>query len=855
MSSDEEDSRPRKRRVQRACDMCRRKKIRCDGTPSNGNQCSNCATCNHKCTYSENLKPHLTKAFVYFTFGLKEAVSAHTFVSYVEGLENRIEELERLLRQPQKKPHAKPNTAALERGPSPDTGASRGETIDADISVLHTTQKWDSVFSETNENLDARSHGDDLEDTMLSCELKQLALDDIDPRFFGKSSGAALVKTAIDLKDEYTGSVTDFSTVVGGQRRPESWLTPAWESSPYQTQRQQYNFPEADLMTVLVDLYFTHVNVMVPILHGPSFRRSIAGNLHLENDLFGAVVLLVCAIASRHSEDTRVLLSPTESWLSSGWKWFRQVEHIRKSIWCPPSLYHLQFYGLSCIFLHGCTDPHAPWTVLGTGIRIAQEMGAHRKRMSASPSVEGELLKRAFWGLVCMDYFVSAKLGRPCAIQDDDFDLEMPIECDDEYWESPDPQQAFRQPPGRPSTVSAFVSFVKLMKITGLVQRTIYSGSRSRMLLGLADHEWEQRMVAELDSALNQWVDSIPDHLRWDPHREDEVFFNQSAVLYAHYYETQIFIHRSFIPTPKRPSPVTFPSLAICTNAARSCTHIVDLQRKRNGFLLAMNQSAIFVSGIMLLLNIWAAKRSGMTIDPNKETAEVHKCMQVLRTCETRWHPCGMSGDVLYELACVGELPLPKGPHAQNKRPRNSDTPSSGSAPDSPESWYDGETSQTRTIAGSRRALASSLHPSPSSSASPSDPQPLRQQLPSLPMYSDELGRLPLHGQLRYSSHKTQTTLNANGGYWFSYPDGATNSGAPLPAAHDFSLPAGYPALSDAEFFHQLSSMNWWSGENTTNLVGGDFVAASAGQGYDAFVEPFSSGNDTTWAVTSSGYR
>ena len=69
--------------------------------------------------------------------------------------------------------------------------------------------------------------------------------------------------------------------------------------------------------------------------------------------------------------------------------------------------------------------------------------------------------------------------------------------------------------------------------------------------------------------------------VRWDPNREDKYLFDQSVVLYSNYYFLQIIVHRPFIPTPNKPSPSSFPSLAICANAARSCSHLADLQRKR----------------------------------------------------------------------------------------------------------------------------------------------------------------------------------------------------------------------------------------------------------------------------------
>ncbi len=122
--------------------------------------------------------------------------------------------------------------------------------------------------------------------------------------------------------------------------------------------------------------------------------------------------------------------------------------------------------------------------------------------------------------------------------------------------------------------------------------------------------QWEQHIVAELDSAFNKWVDSVPDFrkfprsfaafkqltplsVRWDPARENELFFNQSVLLYTCYYHIQILIHLPFIPSPRKPSPLSFPSLAICTNAARSCSHIVDIQRRRSQTLMPQLQVRI----------------------------------------------------------------------------------------------------------------------------------------------------------------------------------------------------------------------------------------------------------------------
>ena len=73
------------------------------------------------------------------------------------------------------------------------------------------------------------------------------------------------------------------------------------------------------------------------------------------------------------------------------------------------------------MFLHGSSTPQASWTVIGVGIRLAQDVGAHRKKVyNPTRTVEEELWRRAFWVLVAMDRATSFALGRPCAIQDEE---------------------------------------------------------------------------------------------------------------------------------------------------------------------------------------------------------------------------------------------------------------------------------------------------------------------------------------------------------------------------------------------------------------------------------------------------
>ena len=50
------------------------------------------------------------------------------------------------------------------------------------------------------------------------------------------------------------------------------------------------------------------------------------------------------------------------------------------------------------LFLQGTNAPQSTWSIIGAGIRMALDVGAHRKKMySPNPMVEEELWRRAFW--------------------------------------------------------------------------------------------------------------------------------------------------------------------------------------------------------------------------------------------------------------------------------------------------------------------------------------------------------------------------------------------------------------------------------------------------------------------------
>ncbi|EKM58714.1 uncharacterized protein PHACADRAFT_193830 [Phanerochaete carnosa HHB-10118-sp] len=504
---------------------------------------------------------------------------------------------------------------------------------------------------------------------------KGLSVDSKSYHFLGRSSNFALVRAAIDLKKGLVNGCEkprlEDNLLIS--HRPEFWEL---AEAPIESDPPYTDFPDTAMMSELVDNFFLCINTNFPLLHRPTFERSIRSGLHLRDEGFGATVLLVCALSARQSPNPAVLVPGAPNWHWAGWQWFEQVRSRRRLIpMLHTRLYDLQVATLAAAYVSASPVAHPNYAIIGHGIRLAQDLGAHRRTTYPStPTVESELRKRAFWLLVAMDRGMCSILGRPCSIQEEDFDVDYPIECDDEYWEMDDPQLAFKQPPGKPSYTASFNCMIRLMHIHAYCLRGLYSLRGSKLL---SDPQRAQELVSELDSELNRWLDSIPEHLKWDPHQPNDLWASQSASLFAAYYGVRIIIHRPFIPMPRKPSPLPFPSLAICTNAARSCVQALERYFTRFGpvFMHNHHQLTLFTAAIILLLNIWGGPRTGSTVDAAKEMEEVNKALRILKDLEPRWNSACRYWDVLHDLMTAVDPAQNQGAPRTLKRRRDDPAP------------------------------------------------------------------------------------------------------------------------------------------------------------------------------------
>jgi len=179
---------------------------------------------------------------------LSPYISAQLPSRYVEGLETRLAKLEKLLKRVRLSILKSPSSIHLLQKLCPDEKVLRELDIAIDTQdldqfpidpsplVSSSTKKdqYENVqpivdlaasvirrYGTTNNRND--DHSDDDGHLLIADDLKQLSLEPKEYRFFGKSSGAMLIQTAIDLKNEYAGKVPGTVSGLLGLKRKEFW--------------------------------------------------------------------------------------------------------------------------------------------------------------------------------------------------------------------------------------------------------------------------------------------------------------------------------------------------------------------------------------------------------------------------------------------------------------------------------------------------------------------------------------------------------------------------------------------------------------------------------------------------------
>lgn len=177
------------------------------------------------------------------------------------------------------------------------------------------------------------------------------------------------------------------------------------------------------------------------------------------------------------------------------------------------------------LFLQATSDMSGCYAFLGIALRSSLRMGLHRQLSHAKMTpIEDETRRRTFHAIRQLDFYVSAIMGFPLLLHDEDIDQPLPTEVDDEYITK---DEILAPPPGTPSFFQAFNAHNKLMRILARVVRDIYPLKRMGEPVN-ADGQNATFMISysriqEIERELQEWYEQLPIHWRPCPDGPIEV--------------------------------------------------------------------------------------------------------------------------------------------------------------------------------------------------------------------------------------------------------------------------------------------------------------------------------------------
>ncbi|KAI9150376.1 Activator of stress protein [Paramyrothecium foliicola] len=501
----------KRRRISRACDDCRRKKIKCDGRQP----CSSCAEFNSECTYevpSKRSKSSRAPSAEDLEARLHLAESIiRKFLPHID-----LQALEAVTSSPQLTSTCE---TAREEGFGPDRQATPGPAAES--------AKYIPVVQDQH-------------------HLRLTDSGEFD--FHGLSSDAAFLNR---ITQHLPGLLRYDSRIPG---LPSSTSSPSLP--PISMGQSNYDYsklPRRELARILCEYSFNHATCLLRIVHVPSFYKRFDSvydakkkRFTQDEEQFLGLLYSVLALGSMYDVDENDPSNPDHynEAMRRGYKFYLGARLYLKDLAECRDLTTLQALLFIIQFLQAIGNLNSCYNLIGLALRSALRMGLHRNiedpRMTP---IESETRKRVFHTTRQMDIYLSTTLGLPVVLQSRDIDQPLPAPVDDANITA----DALLQHGSRtPSINEAFNAHAKLMDILAVVVECMYPSQGAIRKATHVTYMINFNQVRDVEHRLHTWYQHLPAVLR--PGYNEDVYLHRVQILlrfaYAH---VQMMLYRPFM--------------------------------------------------------------------------------------------------------------------------------------------------------------------------------------------------------------------------------------------------------------------------------------------------------------------
>ncbi|KAM0322186.1 hypothetical protein ACHAQA_009676 [Verticillium albo-atrum] len=536
------EPRPKRLKIDVACETCRAKKVKCDGVRPSCGYCSRKLSLRDNCRYSNDAGAEPTSNPQSSTTPRRD--SRHLQPPTASGPyrpakapDGRVPGVPyappiQPLLTPKIPPPTKPSSMSTHSPAGSTPGSRTGGDSQArprpGAPVITTSPSViDSMTAVVDEGTSTREFFGSSSAGSFTAQIKRA----IDARL-GKANGgpsrhAAPSRSAIPMMSAHSGEHTasDVSYVLPPRRQADH----------------------------LMELYWFYVDPLYPFLNRQRWNQVYnaifaGGTIDTDERTFVASLNVIFALSTQLLESS----TPEQREEQSTVYFQRAQDLLPMNPWDAGSIDLVQCLLLTSQYLQSTDHPHQTWMVVGSAIRTAQGLGLHLPETSGDRTDLGEreLLRRIWYGCVLMDRMVSVTHGRPAMISGH-LATTVPLPLS-----SSTPVNGAEAVMGNGAGHAAF--FVKSVQLYEIIHRTIiafYGGTGGRPKCkesqasdnGIADGEDDDfDMVVQLDRSLSKWEQSLPAQLRWSSLEAttDDISRRQSVILRMRFLHARILLLR-----------------------------------------------------------------------------------------------------------------------------------------------------------------------------------------------------------------------------------------------------------------------------------------------------------------------
>ncbi|KAK6209866.1 fungal specific transcription factor [Colletotrichum tabaci] len=383
------EPKPKRIKIDVACEACRRRKVKCDGArPACGN-CWKRTDLRNGCTYSSEAETSSSREKTADASpGNPERATLPKIMHTPDAAFTQP------LMPPASRQHLSTTTpqSTTSSGP-PDPTARRGRA------ERHPVTPSDASPSVVDSMTTVREDGT------------------VTGEYFGSSSAGSFtnqIKAAIDARlgsrAETRGGV---KSSLFRSSLPLNGAGPGGQAD--------YVLPARKQADHLMDLYWYYVDPLYPFLDRQRFEHSyralFAGtSIDADERTFVSILNIILALSTQLVEST----PPEQRDRASQGYFTRAQDLLRLSLWDTGSIELIQCLLLMSQYLQSTNNPHQTWMIVGSAVRIAQSLGLHLPETSLELPSEGErdLVRRIWHGCLLMDRMIAITHGRPAMVSD-----------------------------------------------------------------------------------------------------------------------------------------------------------------------------------------------------------------------------------------------------------------------------------------------------------------------------------------------------------------------------------------------------------------------------------------------------